>query len=157
MGLPQRVIMVPSRIEDVYRVARALREEDRAEVAAHGDVDARRLLRFNFRNAILRRTYFVDGAIAAMTGLGGGLLSNVGEPYLVTTPAAARVPFSLIRIARESVRDMLGLRDLLRGEVLASYDHACRMLEMIGFTLSEPHPFGPKGVMFRTFTMRKAP
>lgn len=154
--MPNRVIVVPSRIEDVYRVAKALRAEDRAEIAAHGDVEARRLLRYNFVNSIMRRTYFVDGEIAAMTGLGGGLLSEVGQPYLVTTPVAARVPVSLIKYARANVLEMLQWRKSLTGEVLASYEKACRMLEMIGFTLSEPHAYGPKGVMFRTFSMRRA-
>jgi hypothetical protein len=151
----RRLIVVPSRTEDVYRMAKMLRAEDRQEILALG-VDPRSAIRSNYRDAILRKTYFVDGEIAAMTGLCGGWVSQIGHPYLVTTPAAAKMPVAFIKCARNAVGEMLARRERLGGYVLASYESACRMLEMIGFNLADPAPLGPRGVLFRQFTAERA-
>jgi hypothetical protein len=148
----RRVIGVPSRIGDVYRLARLMRPADRAEATALG-LDPRVALRECFRQALLRRTYFVDGEIAAMVGLCGAMISDEGEPYLVTTPAVMRVKVSFLKEARKTVAEMLAMKRRLVGEVDASYSGACRLLEMIGFTLGAPHARGPRGDTFRTFTL----
>lgn len=146
-----RVIVVPSRISDVYRLARAMRPEDRAEAVGLG-VDPRAALRESYRQAIFRRTYFVDNELAAMAGLCGALIGEQGEPYLVTTPAVIRAKVSFLREARKTVMEMLSLKRRLVGEVAASYRGACRLLESLGFDLGEPRAIGPSGELFSRFT-----
>ena len=73
--MPHSILIVPSKIEDVYRVANNLRSEDKAEITGFG-LDPKEALRTSFRHAIIRRTAFVDGEIAAMWGLGGAMLSR---------------------------------------------------------------------------------
>ncbi|WP_439392326.1 hypothetical protein ACRQ5Q_22280 [Bradyrhizobium sp. PMVTL-01] len=142
----------PSEVGDVYKLAANLRAEDAAEVEALG-LDATIAIRRSYRDAILRRSYYVDGELAAMSGLCGALLADIGEPYLMTTPVAERAKVSFIRCARQAVGEMLLYRVRLEGHVAASYTRACRLLDVLGFTLSEPRPFGPKGALFRTYTM----
>lgn len=141
-------------VADVYALAANLRAGDRAEVESLG-MDVRVGIRISFRNAIQRRTYLVDGEVAAMSGLCGSLLSDIGEPYLMTGPAVERVPVAFIKHAKAAVADMLRQRKRLEGYVAANYVKACRLLEVLGFTLGEPLPTGPSGALFRKYTMMR--
>ena len=148
---PKRVRVVASHITDVYRVAANLRDNDRVEVTAMG-VDPVRALRSNYRGAFLRSTAFVDGHIAAMWGMYGDAISDIAHPYLLTTPFVERVPIQIVKEGRKAVAEMLQLRSRLEGHVAASYTGACRLLDLLGFDLMEPEPFGPQGVPFRRFS-----
>lgn len=142
-------------VADVYALAANLRPGDRDEVESLG-LDVRVGIRQSFRHAIQRKTYLVDGEVAAMSGLCGILLSDVGEPYLMTGPAVERVPVAFIRHARAAVSDMLRQRKRLEGHVAASYTKACRLLQVLGFTLGESLPTGPNGALFCKYTMMRA-
>lgn len=146
--------MRDSVMADVYVLASHLRSGDAAEIEALG-LDPRRAVRDGFRDGILRKSYFVDGELAAMSGLCGAMVSDDGEPYLLTTPVAERVPRAFVRHAHFAVEEMLSLRSRLSGEVAASYTKACRLLAVLGFSLSEPHPLGPKGALFRTYSKER--
>ena len=149
-----RILSSPSRIGDCYRLARALRDADRQEVVCFG-LDPRKAIRESYRHAILHRTYFVDGEIAAMGGLSGSLLSHVGYPYLMTTPAVERVPTAFFKECRKMLGRMLEAKSTLAGDVLASYSGACRMLYMLGFELGEPRPLARDGTLFRSFPLTR--
>jgi hypothetical protein len=149
-----RCLIVPSKIEDVYRVADHLRAEDAAEIAAFG-LNPREALRNSYRHAILRRTAFVDGEIAAMWGLGGAMLSDCGNPWLMTTPAVERVPVTFLKVGRAQLDEMLAQRAFLFNFVQASYWRACRFLEVLGFVLDPATPMGPNNVPFRRFWMER--
>lgn len=144
----------PSVIADVYALAANLRAGDREEVDAWG-VSARDGIRRNFRHAVLRRTYLVDGEIAGMSGLCGTMLGDIGMPYLMTAPCAEKMPLAFVKHASAAVAQMLRHRRRLEGYVAANYTKACRLLEMLGFELSEPRPVGPRGASFRTFVMTR--
>lgn len=145
-----RVRIVRSEIGDVHRLGASMRAMDALEATSLGAHPAR-LLRDSYYSAILRRTVFVDGDLAAMWGLGGVMLSDEGTPWLVTAPPIERIPVSFVRIARGQVDDMLALRKRLSNVVMASYTGAVRLLEVLGFNLDDPQPMGPQGVPFRRF------
>lgn len=144
-----------SEARDIYALAAHLRAADRAEVEAIG-VSPRHAIRRSYRAAILRRTYLVDGGIAAMSGLCGAMLSDIGEPYLMTSPLAAAHPVAFVKLARQAVAEMLAHRARLQGHVAASYRGACRLLEVLGFTLGEPQPIGGSQVLFRSFSLMRS-
>jgi hypothetical protein len=145
-----RCVIVPSKIEDVYRVAANLRHEDMAEITGFG-LDPKLALRTSYRHAILRKTAFVDGEIAAMWGLGGAMLSDAGNPWLMTTPIVERVPVTFLKVGREQLGEMLLQRPFLFNFVQASYARACRFLEVLGFILDPAQPMGPNNIAFRRF------
>lgn len=150
----RRYVVVPSRIGDVYAIAANLRPDDKAEITSLG-ADPRQALRLCFRNGIMRKTAFVQDEIAAMWGLCGVALGDIGEPYLVTTPAVERVPIAMLKEGRKSVAEMLTLKTVLVGHVAASYGRACRFLELLGFSLGEPLALGPKEAVFREFRIER--
>lgn len=148
-----RYIIVDSERSHALMLRRALRTGDRAEIDAAGITDARAVWR-SFSVSILCRTAFVDGEIAAMWGLGGTLMAERGSPWLLTTPAVEKVPFAMVREAKKHAEEMLAVRPYLANYVHARYTRAVRLLHLIGFTVSEPFPFGPRGEMFCKFEMR---
>lgn len=157
--MTRRHLIVPSRISDVYVLAANLRPDDAAEITSLG-VDVRKALRLCFRNGIMRKTAFVESQdhrseIAAMWGLCGVALGDIGEPYLVTGPAVERVPVAMLKEGRQAVADMLRLKTVLVGNVAASYTRACRFLGLLGFTLGDPRPVGPHKTMFREFRIER--
>ena len=149
-----RCIVVPSKVDDVYRLAANLRTSDKNEVEALG-INVKTGLRQSYRNAILRKTYFVDGEIAAMSGLCGSMLGDIGEPYLMTAAAAERVPLTFVKQAKISIQEMLQHKLRLEGYVDASYTKACKLLEILGFALKDHEPIGPQGALFRNYWMVK--
>lgn len=148
----QRCHVRPSVIADVFALAANLRDADRAEVAGLG-IDPRFGLRASFRDGMLRKTYIVDGEIAAMSGLCGSLLGDIGQPYLMTTPAVERVPVTFLKLAKQGLAEMLQHKMRLEGYVAANYAGACRLLEVLGFMLGKPEPIGPNKAGFRKFTL----
>jgi hypothetical protein len=146
-------IIVDSEPRHAALLARALRDNDRAEIEAAG-VTGKKAVWRSYKNSLLCKTAFVDGEIAAMWGLGGTILATKGSPWLLTTRAIEKVPMDFAREARKAVREMLEIKPVLQNYVLASYHKAVRLLQIIGFTMSEPFPFGPKRIEFRRFEMR---
>ena len=145
------VAVRPAIITDVYALAATLRDGDRAEIQAMGR-DPRRALRFAYRASLMPpRVATVDGQVAAMWGLGGDLISDVGEPWLLTGHAADRVPFAFVRIAKAELAAMLAVKPRLDNYVAADYAKAVRLLEGLGFRIDPPAPIGPKGALFRRF------
>lgn len=149
-----RVIVVPSKIKDVYRLCANMRDRDRDEAIAAG-ADPKKSMRAQFKSGILRQTYFVDGELVAMSGLCGTLLADTGFPYLVTARGIERVPVAFVKHAARAVDHMLMLRPRLEGYVLADYTGAVRLLEILGFQLGEPEPVKPSGALFRKFSKER--
>lgn len=141
----------PAEIADVYALAKVLRVSDRQEILSLG-ITAEHALRASFRNAIIRNTAFVDGRIAAMWGLGGTMLSDIGYPWMLTAPIIETIPVSFVKEARKGIVEMLSIKSRLQGFVDADYPRACRFLERLGFELAPPAPYGPNGASFRMFT-----
>lgn len=149
-----RVFVRPSQVSDVYRLAANLRENDRIEVAGFG-LDPRAAIRASYRHAILRRTAFVDGEIAAMWGLGGNMLSDEGAPWLMTAPVCERVPVTFVKVGRYHLAEMLRHRRRLSNLVAASYHQAIRFLEVLGFHLDPPMRLTPDGPPFHRFWIER--
>ena len=101
-------------------------------------------------------TMTVDGNPLCMCGV-VSVGQSVGVPWMIGTEDIERHAMAFLRL---SVRHMK--------VVVANYNHlinyvddrnviAISWLKWLGFTMDEPAPFGPFGVMFRRFEMRAAP
>ena len=73
----------------------------------------------------------------------------------MTTAVVERIPVTFVKQAKIIVADMLQQKPRLENYVLAAYRGACRLLEILGFTLDEPIPYGPNNVLFRRFHLTR--
>jgi len=146
--------IVESTPEHVRLLGTRLRPEDEIEMTSLG-LTAKQAVWRSYRHAILRRTAFIGDEIAAMWGVNGQLLSNIGTPWLLTAPVIETMPMAFLREARKAVGEMLEAHPVLVNHVQASYTRAVRFLELAGFSMEEPQPFGPNRVPFRRFTLRR--
>jgi len=136
-----RTLVAPSRLEDCYALAATMRRSDAMECLDLG-MTPKQAIRECYRGGVLRKTYFVDGEIAAMSGLNGNLLSDVGHPYLLTAAPIERVPVWFMKTYRAAVAEMLAMRPILVLQVAESYTKSIRMLELAGFSIGEPKRIG---------------
>jgi hypothetical protein len=131
-----------------------LRADDREEITCVGGTPARALWR-SYRGSVIRRTFMVDGEIAAIGGCGGSVLAGIGQPWLLTAPEVERVPVAMVREGRAEIRKMLELFPRLENIVAAKYGRACKWLGLLGFELGAPFAVGPQRAMFRQFWMER--
>lgn len=148
------ITIEPAQHAHIGALARVMRAADVAEVQAAG-LTPYAALRRSYRGSTLAKTAFVGGEIAAMWGLDGSPLQKVGRPWILTAPPVERVKVSFLRIARVEVAMMLAVCPELRGYVDAQYHGALRLLSAVGFDLGEEFPFGPNGMPFRQYAMRR--
>lgn len=141
----KETIIVDALPGHVSMLCEALREEDAAEIAVF-DLTPRQAVWASFRDSTIRRAAFVDGKIAAMWGVGGIVLGDEGQLWLLTTHEVERVPFTFFRAAREEIESFFKIWPRLTGVVVPSYTRAVRFLELLGFTLI---PQGPYSIFTR--------
>lgn len=148
------ISIFPATAAHVRELGEKLRAGDRHEIEIYGFPTNKALWR-SFKGSFLRKTAFIDGEIAAMWGVGGAPGGLKGQPWLMTTDAVYKI--SPLRFAREYQREvlqMLRIFPVLVNYVDAEYNQAVRLLDIIGFNLSEPEPLGLRGAMFRKFEMK---
>jgi hypothetical protein len=154
---PRKVFEHVVRIEDAtashcIQVGMAMREGDRLECAA-GDMPVRKAVWRSFRRSLIARAGFIDDELAAVYGIGGDTLGDVGLAWMFTTPVADKHPLTFVRAIKTAVHELLEVKPQLEGYVHADYTKACRMLEMVGFSLGPAEPHQKTGAPFRKFTM----
>lgn len=144
--------IVTATIAHVHALGRTMREADADEAKALGGIP-RYLLRASFRSSLYARTAFIGKEIAAMWGVNGDILGDVGRPWLVTAPIIETKPIAFIREAKHELEAMLYLKPILENYVDARYHKAVRLLEVLGFHVDDPAPFGKRNALFRRFSV----
>lgn len=143
--------IVPSIALHARELSLDLRERDILEAERMG-LDPRKAVFQAYRKGLYRRTALIDDEVAAMWGVAGDALGEIGTPYLITGHKVKRVsPLRFSRIYRNEVQVMKELFPKLENYVDATYTGAVRMLSLSGFKLGEPEMHN--GNLFRRFTM----
>lgn len=138
--------IIPSTVCHVRELSKTIRPRDRQEAEALG-FKANKMLFYSYRQALVRNTLLIDGKVAAMWGIVGQALGNIGQPYFVTGTEVEKL--SPVRFARLYIKELQRMKHLfpvLENYVDGAYKGAVRMLEIAGFTLSDKillngHPF----------------
>ena len=147
------IVVIPSTPDHVRELALCLREGDRRENEVYG-FPSNKVLWRSFKGSLMRKTAFVDGDIAAMWGCGGVPMGTIGQPFLMTSDACERIsPLRFARIYQREVHKMLQIFPRLVNYCDAEYHKAMRLLDIIGFKIGEPEPFGMNGAKFCKFEM----
>lgn len=137
MATPPRYQIIEARHQDVWKLARRLREEDRAAAAAAGFAP-RDLLYRMWRDSPYRRAALIDGQVAALWGCYAPLLCATGEAWLKTAPEVERLPLAFVKEARRELVAMLENRVELQTAVDARSERAIRFVRILGFELDPP-------------------
>ena len=144
--------IVEATLEHVQIIGESMNHEDRIELLEAGLVPHRAVWR-GWKQSIIRRSALVDGELAAIWGVTGGVMGGVGIVWLITSPKAREVsPHRFAAIYRQEVRNMLEIFPILCNCVDDRYIGAKRMLRIAGFRLEEPKPLGKFRRMFRKFS-----
>ena len=154
MNRMSEITIVRTERAHVIELGPKLRAADCGELQAAGLTAGKALWR-SWRRSLFAKTAFVDGEIAAIWGMGGSPFSAVGRPWLLTAAPVEKVPKAFLQTARQEVRFMLSICPRLLGIVDGRYHRALRLLEMVGFDLSNEFPYGPHEMMFRQYEMRR--
>ena len=131
-----------------------MRDADKSEIEAAG-LRPGQALWHSYRHSFFSRTALVGKDVAAIWGLGGSPMGRIGNPWLLTAPPVEKVKHTFIRKGRSEVAEMLTICPTLIGVVDAKYLKAIRLLEMLGFEMDEPLPFGAHGAPFRRYHIER--
>lgn len=147
-----RIITVPTRPEHIRELNKNLREGDRNEIESYGFSAAKGLWK-SYKNGLMNQTAVVDGKVAACWGVGGTYMGSVAAPWLLTSYVVHDIsPLQFARIYQKEVHKMLKMFPKLENYVLASYNEAVRLLQIVGFEIGEPEQLG-NGI-YRKFSMK---
>jgi hypothetical protein len=148
-----KIEIVDATAEHVRILARTMRDEDRAEISGM-NCHVRHTLHDLYRTSLNSRTALVDGVVAAVWGLQGGLLDDVGYPWLFTAPAAERAPVAFVKTAGRELAGMLATHRILLTRVMASYERSIRLFERLGFRIG-PVVTESSGIGYRQMVLER--
>lgn len=135
----------------VQELGKNMNAEDVAELKALGMKPHKALWR-SWRMSMVRRALIVDGEVAAIWGVVGGILGTTGTAWLLTGPKLRQMPsITVARIYRAEVEDLLETYQVIENLVDCSYIGAVRMLKIAGFSFDEPVPIGKFKSSFMRF------
>lgn len=105
---------------------------------------------------------FFGGEIGALFGVETDPAPTLGAPklgliWMLSGRAAGKHPRDFLRWSRIVVSGLLSRYDALFNAIDARYTGALRWAEWLGFELEEPRPFGPLGMPFCRFSVRREP
>lgn len=151
-------VIVPCQIEHIYELARTMREADKREIENLG-FGVKKALYRAFRNSVLCRTALRHGEVVAVWGLAVALrdnvspLSDLGVPWLHTSPLIEQIPVSFLKVAKRELAAMRHLRPKLESFVAGDYKEAVKFLKILGFAIDKAEPLGLNGSLYCRFHM----
>jgi hypothetical protein len=150
-----KVLIRPTEPGDAAILAAHLRASDLAECQAYGPHDIAAGIEASVNRSMLCWSGFVDGELAAILGVAPiNMLTGIGSPWMLGTPVLDRHQRVLVRSTPEYIARMLKAFPHLVNFVHAQNTTSVRWLRRLGFSLSEPAPFGALGEPFHRFEMR---
>lgn len=144
------IVTLPVHLRDM---AQLMRPADRQELVSFGISPEKALWR-SYKSSVVRRTAYINGNLAAVWGVSGTFMGEIGQPWLLTTEEIKKIsPLKFARIYQKEVKEMLTIFPKLMNIVDASYTSAIRLLDIVGFRIQEPEAIGKNGALYRIFEM----
>jgi hypothetical protein len=113
-------------------MVRLLRREHQRAVAMVG-LNSHRELRGAFDDSIFRRSWFINGKLAAIGGVTGPALSSYGVIWLAFSEAATRYPLAIVKEMRRQIAEIMRTKRLLICSILEGDEAAERLAIFLGF------------------------
>lgn len=150
------VEIIPATLEHVDEIAGCLREADKREAEASTLLSIRRALRCSLLSSKKAWAGFIDGEMVALFGVASASLAGgKGVPWLVGTDLIEKHSITFLRKNRKMLPEIMDGFSVLENWVDARNDLVIRWLKWLGFTMDEPAPHGPHGILFRRFELRR--
>lgn len=112
-------------------------QSDSAETAIKMGLTPLKALWDSYRRSIICKSAFIDGKLAAIWGVSGSMMSEIGRPWLVLTPETQEYPMQVAFRYRSEINKMLDMFQVLEEYVPESNEKSQRMLELMGFKISK--------------------
>lgn len=149
------VSIVPTIPAHIGELKSNLRPEDAEEILRLGMTINHALWR-SYRSSLICKTALIDDKVAAIWGVHGTFMGNIGTPWLMTSGEVSKVsPLKFARIYQDEIIKMLKMFQRLENYVDSDYSAAIRLLEIIGFTVDKGNKLSPAGNAYRRFWMEK--
>lgn len=132
------------------QMCRMLRHEHREAVVRLG-IDSHRQLRAMFEASSFRRSWMIDGQLAALGGVTGNSLAVTGFVWLALAENARRYPVAIIKEARRQLDAIMVLKRELATTILNGDEAAKRLAIFLGFHVADD---GPGSRAFSRFARR---
>lgn len=153
--MAHRYEIVPATIKHAKQMAPRLRDSDIEEIWAAGMLLPEQALRSGVACSTHCWTGTVDGEPACMFGVvPASMMSGIGVPWMLGTDLVEEHATAFLRRNKRYVKHMLTAYNHLVNYVDDRNVKAIAWLKWLGFTMSEPQPFGALGLPFRRFEMR---
>lgn len=112
-------------------------QADSAETAVKMGMTPLKALWSSYRQSVICKSAFIDGKLAAIWGISGNMLSEVGKPWLVLTPETQNYPMRVAFRYKQEINKMLEMFPVLEEWVPEDNEKSIRMLELMGFKVSK--------------------
>jgi hypothetical protein len=118
------------------QIARHLRVGHRIALGSRAG-QTHQQIRDRFDDSSFSRAWFVDGRLAALGGVCGGIISPEGFVWLAITEAATRFPIAMTKEALKHLGDVMLIKRRLTTVVLRDDLASVRFAEALGFDTIE--------------------
>jgi hypothetical protein len=141
---------------DAYFIGRNLRAEDRTEIIALG-LDPEGGLELSRAYSEVAYTACVDGVPAMMFGFAGSILGDTASIWALGTDLCSINKMSMVKVSRRMLKKLMDDSRYTNYEnyVDFRYKKALKWLELLGFTVEAPKPYGVNGELFCRVSISK--
>lgn len=136
-----RFEVVEAKAHHVGQVVHNLRAQHSDNMKILG-IGAHRALREAYEISSFRRSWMIDGRVAAIGGVTGPLLCTTGIVWLAFTQAATRFPVQIIKEARRQLAEIMAIKTEVDSAIVVGDEAAWRFASFLGFDLKLPDAAG---------------
>lgn len=112
-------------------------QSDSAETARKTGMTPLKALWDSYRRSIICKSAFINGKLAAIWGVEGTVMAEIGRPFLIMTPETQEYPMRVWFRYRKEINKMLEMFPCLEEYVPETNEKSIRMLEIMGFHVSK--------------------
>lgn len=146
----------PTAAEDVRALVGRLRAVDVAEVWASSRNTPESALWLSYQQSTRRFTFFRDSCVVALYGVAPMcLLCTTGVPWLLGSDLMEKAGLYFLKHCKSELAELMNGFSMLENWVDDRNEISKRWLKWCGFHIEEPAPYGPDGLPFRRFWMRR--
>ena len=146
--------VVPTNLDHVYELSHTMRSADVRECWAMNHFAPLDALKHSLYYTRMPKTGLYNGRVMCIWGVGKiSYLSKEGIPWMLTSSLVDSHYREFLRSGLRCLKDIKKEAVTLVNMVDVRNRKSIRWLKWLGFTIHDPVPFGPDGMLFHPFIM----